>query len=161
VWQLLGPGNDFHIFDGVSSLSVGRMRLLTHLSAAAVDLLPLARPQRILDTHTDVVHLKVVLLQCMGSFAYTIFQSIIQYAFNPDNDPVVCDASALVCIMLYAIMKGVCPTTQAAGNKLQDLYTETLQLLYLFLADRLVRCSSATSRVRSELTVPSTWSEVR
>jgi len=73
----------------------------------------------------------LVLLQCMGSFAYTIFQSIIQYAFNPDNDPVVCDASALVCIMLYAIMKG---------------------LLYLFLADRLhVVRSTLKSRKQSKL----------
>jgi len=73
----------------------------------------------------------LVILQYAGAFLYTVFSSIIQYGFNADDDMEVCNASAAVCIMLYAIMKG---------------------LLYLFLADRLhVVRSSHKSRKQSKL----------
>ncbi|KAJ1327365.1 hypothetical protein MN608_06692 [Microdochium nivale] len=73
----------------------------------------------------------LVLLQYAGAFIYTIFSAVVQYGLNPDGNASVCDASALVCITLYAIMK---------------------QLLYLFLADRLhVVRSSIKSRKKSKL----------
>ncbi|KAH7027210.1 uncharacterized protein B0I36DRAFT_326668 [Microdochium trichocladiopsis] len=73
----------------------------------------------------------LVILQYAGAFVYTIFSSVVQYGFHPDDDPAVCNASAAVCVMLYAIMKG---------------------LLYLFLADRLhVVRSTVKGRKQSRL----------
>lgn len=73
----------------------------------------------------------VVILQYAGAFAYTMISAILQYAYDPNDNENVCNAGAIICIVVYAIVKA---------------------LFYLFLADRLhVVRSTAKRRWNSKL----------